>query len=122
MSVLPAGRALSEVIPEYDELLHDPAVYLRTGSISIGPRQMYSLAAMFGVAALACFSYSVWQQQFDPETAAVGIGLAIGAMIWLGWSLLMCGHELLLLPDGIEIKYRDTAVWCPWRLFHVGGI
>jgi hypothetical protein len=121
MSVLPIGRSLRQVIPDYDELLHDPAGYLQTGSVVIGPRQMYGLAGLFGLGAAACFGYSVWQQQFDPEAVSIGIGLALGAMIWLGWSLLMRGHELTLLPEGVEIKYRDTTVWCPWRLFNAGG-
>ena len=122
MSVLPAGRSLRQVIPDFEDLLRDPGAYLREGSVVIGPRQMYGLAALFGVVAAACFGYSVWQGEFDPEAVALGIGLALGALVWLGWSLLMRGHQLTLLPDGVEFRYRDTVVWCPWGLFNSGGV
>jgi hypothetical protein len=121
MSVLPAGRSARQVIPDFDDLLHDPAAYLREGPVAVGPRQMYGLAALFGVAAGGCFAYSAWQGELDPEAIAIGVGLALGAMVWLGWSLLMRGHQLMLLPDGVEFRYRDTAVWCPWSLFNSGG-
>lgn len=121
MSVLPAGRPVREVVPDFEELLHDPAAYLREGPIVIGPRQMYGLAALFGVGALGCIAYSAWQGEFDPEAVSIGVGLAIGALVWLGWSLLMRGHELTLLADGVEFRFRDTVVWCPWNLFNSGG-
>jgi hypothetical protein len=121
MSVLPAGRSARQVIPDFEELLHDPAAYLHEGPVVIGPRQMYGLGALFGVAAAACFGYSAWQGMFDPEAVSIGIGLALGAMVWLGWSLMMRGHEMTLLPDGVEIRFRDTVVWCPWSLFNSGG-
>ena len=122
MSVLPAGRSVSQVIPDVEELLRDPAGYLHEGPVVVGPRQMYGLAAIFGIAALGCFGYSVWQGEFDPEAIAIGIGLALGALVWLAWSLMMRGHELMLLTDGVEFRYRDTVVWCPWALFNSGGV
>jgi hypothetical protein len=122
MSVLPAGRSVQQVIPDVEELLSDPAGYLHEGPVVIGPRQMYGLAAIFGIAALGCFGYSVWQGKFDPEAVSIGIGLALGALVWLSWSLLMRGHELTLLADGVEFRYRDSVVWCPWALFNSGGV
>ena len=43
MSVLPAGRAMRQVIPDFEELRHNPAAYLSDGPVVIGPRQMYGL-------------------------------------------------------------------------------
>jgi hypothetical protein len=122
MSVLPIGRSVRQVIPDFDDLQRDPATYLREGIVRIGPRQMYGLAALFGVGAAGLFGYSIWEGEFDPEAVSLGIGLALGALVWLGWSLLMHGHELMLLPDGVEFRYRDTVVWCPWSLFNSGGV
>src|SRR3984885_1678738 len=122
MSVLPNGQSVRQVIPDFEDLQRNPAAYLQEGSVVIGPRQMYGLAALFGVAALGCFGYSVWQGEFDPEAVSIGIGLALGAMVWLGWSLMMRGHELTLLPDGVEFRYHDSVVWCPWALFNGGGM
>lgn len=121
MSVLPIGRSVRQVIPDFDQLLRDPAGYLREGTVAIGPRQMYGLAALFGIGAAGLFGYSVWEGEFDPEAVSMGIGMALGGLVWLGWSLLMHGHELVLLPDGVEFRYRDTVVWCPWSLFNIGG-
>src|SRR5262249_20052674 len=121
MSVLPTGRPLRQVVPDFGELLHDPAAYLREGPVVIGPRQMYGLAALFGAAALGCFAYSAWQGEFDPEAVSIGIGLALGAVVWLGWSVMRRGHAVTLRLDGVEFAYRDTVVWCPWALFGGGG-
>src|SRR4051794_25529252 len=103
MSVLPAGRPLRQVIPEYEELLRDPAAYLREGPVTIGPRRMYGLAALFAVPGLACLGYSAWQGEFDPEAISLGIGLLLGALVWLGWSVMLRGHELILRADGVEV-------------------
>src|SRR5260370_37691332 len=105
MSVLPAGRSVRQVIPDFEDLLRDPAAYLHEEPVVIGPRQMYGLAALFGVAAAACFGYSAWQGELDPEAVSIGVGLALGAMVWLGWSLLMRGHELMVLPDGVDVAF-----------------
>src|SRR5262245_58518953 len=51
----------------------------------------------------------------------MGVGLLLGASVWLGWSLRLRGHELVLHPEGVEVKCRDTAVWCPWALFNTDG-
>src|SRR5438094_499654 len=117
MSVLPTGQPLRQVIPEYEELLRDPDAYLRHGPVVIGPRRMYGLAALFGVPALACFGWCAWRGAFDPEAVTLGVGLMLGALVWLGWSVMMRGHELTLRSDGVEVRYRDEVVWCPWRLF-----
>jgi hypothetical protein len=55
------------------------------------------------------------------ERLLLGIGFLIGAAVWLGWSLRLRGHSLLLRPDGVEVRYRDTVVWCPWALFNAEG-
>jgi hypothetical protein len=122
MSVLPTGRPLRQVVPDYEELLRDPAGYLHEGPVTIGARQMYGLAGLFGIAAAACVGYSIWEGEIDPEPVALGVGLAMGAMVWLGWSLLMRGHTLTLLPGGVEFAFRETTVWCPWGLFNGGGV
>ena len=27
----------------------------------------------------------------------------------------------MLYPEGVEVTFRDTTVWCPWALFNVDG-
>lgn len=121
MSVLPAGQSLHRVVADLEELVENPRAYLAEGPLRIGPRQMYGLAFLFGFAGSAFLLSCVVLGQPDGERLALGIGLLVGASVWLGWSLMMRGHSLVLHPEGIEIKYRETTVWCPWALFNVDG-
>jgi hypothetical protein len=121
MSVLPVGRSLRQFFPDIDEFMADPAAYLQDGVVEIGPRRAYGLAALFGAFGaaflVACVVSGVW----NDERLLLGIGLLIGATVWLGWSMRLRGHSLLLRPDGLEVRYRDTVVWCPWALFNADG-
>ena len=119
MSVLPTGQSLTRFLPDLADLLHDPRAYLAQEPVTIGPRQMYGLAFLFGFAGGAFLLSCVLTGQRDGERMALGIGLLCGASVWLGWSLMMRGHSLVLHPDGVEVKYRDTTVWCPWSVFNV---
>jgi hypothetical protein len=120
MSVLPAGRPLAGFLPDLEDLLEQPALYLAERPVTVGPRRMYGLAALFGVAGIA-FLLSCVLGPLSGERLALGIGLLLGGSVWLGWSLMMRGHELVLRHDGVEVKYLDTTVWCPWALFNAGG-
>jgi hypothetical protein len=121
MSVLPAGRSLRQFFPDLDEFLLDPAAYLTAGPVEMGPRRAYGFAAVFAVLGalclVACAVSGVWRD----ERLLIGIGLLIGASVWLGWSLRLRGHSILLKTDGVEFRYRETVVWCPWALFNVEG-
>src|SRR5579884_809200 len=111
MSVLPAGQSLSRFLPDLEDLLHDPRAYLAQGPVTIGPRQMYGLAFLFGIAGGVFLLSCVIAGRGDGERLALGIGLLAGASVWLSWSLWMRGHSLVLHPDGVEVKYRETTVW-----------
>ena len=121
MSVLPAGQSLAHFLPDLDELLDDPRAYLVREPVTIGPRQMYGLAFLFGLGGAALLLSCVLAGQGDGERLALGIGLLVGASVWLGWSLMLRGHSLVLHPEGVEVRYRDTTVWCPWAVFNVDG-
>jgi hypothetical protein len=121
MSVLPAGQPLSRFLPDLEDLLNDPRAVLTREPVTIGPRQMYGLAFLFGLGGTAFLLSCVLAGQGDGERLALGIGLLIGASVWLGWSLKLRGHSLVLHPEGVEVRYRDTAVWCPWAVFNVDG-
>lgn len=121
MSVLPEGRGLSRFLPNVAELLENPSAYLEAEPVRIGPRRMYGLAAVFGLAGAACLAACPLTGVWTGERVAMGIGLLLGAAVWLGWSLMMRGHSLLLRPDGLEVRHFDTVVFCPWALFNVEG-
>jgi len=126
MSVLPAGQSLSRFVPDLEELVADPRAYLTQEPLMIGPRQMYGLAALFGFAGAAFLLSCLVIEPADRgellgERLALGIGLLLGASVWLGWSLRMRGHSLVLHSDGVEVHYRETTVRAPWALFNVDG-
>ncbi len=123
MSWLPAGQTLRQTVPDFDELLRDPVPYLAEGPVVLGPRRMYGLAAFFlviGVGCLASLAYT-GQTESAGERIALGIGLTIGGLLWLGWSLALAGHQMILATDGVEVKYQGSTVWCPWALFNADG-
>jgi hypothetical protein len=120
MSVLPGGQPLQRVLPDLDDLLADPQAYLSESPLAFGPRRMYGLALLFGLPGIAFLASCVLGRP-SGERLAMGIGLVLGACVWLGWSLLLRGHEMVLHPDGLEVIHREAAVWAPWALFHVEG-
>ncbi len=121
MSVLPAGRSLRQFLPDFDGLVRDPARYLGDGPVVIGPRRAYGFAALFGVLGAACLVSCAVSGVWRDERLLIGVGLLIGSSVWLGWSLRLRGHALVLQPDGVEVRYLDTVVWCPWALFNAPG-
>jgi hypothetical protein len=121
MSVLPGGQPLDRVLPDLDDLLTDPHAYLSEASLAIGSRRMYKLAGLFALPGAALLLSCVIEGKPDPERLVMGIGFLLGASVWLFWTLMLRGHELVLHPDGIEVIYRGTIIWAPWALFHVEG-
>lgn len=121
MIVLPAGKPLRKFLPAADDLLYDPSTFLGEGSLAIGPRRVSGLAALFGAAGALCLVACAATGRWHDEKLLIGIGLLLGSAVWVGWSFRLRGHELVLHPDGIEVLYRDTVVWCPWALFNTEG-
>jgi hypothetical protein len=125
MSVLPGGQRLHRVLPDLDELLENPHDYLSEAPLAFASRRMYGLALLFALPGIAflisCIVSPPNLARGDAERLALGIGFLIGSCIWLGWSLMLRGHELVMHPDGIEVTFRDSTVWAPWALFQVEG-
>jgi hypothetical protein len=126
MSVLPAGQSLTRFVPDLEDMVHDPRAYFAEGPLTIGPRQMYGLAGLFGIFGGALLASCFFIEPADRgrllgERLALSIGFLLGAAVWLGWSLRLRGHSLVLRSEGMEIKFRDTVVWCPWAVFNVEG-
>ncbi len=121
MSVLPVGQRLARFLPDLDDLLYDPLAYLRAGPVVIGPRRLYRLAALFALPGIALALSSVKRDPEAVERLALGVALVVGGSVWLFWSLLLRGHSLVLHPEGVEVRYTRTSVWCPWALFNAEG-
>ncbi len=121
MSMLPAGHSLKSFLPDLDDLLEDPAAYLGVGPIVFGPQRMYALAAVFAVPGVAFILAYIFGKH-DPERIALGVGMLLGSGVWFGWSVSAHGHSLILHREGVEVKYHDLAVWCPWALFNTDRV
>src|SRR5258707_256561 len=118
MSVLPAGRPLHQAVPDLDQLLADPRAYLESAPLAFGPRRMYGLALLVALPGVALLASGVLAARPDAERIVLGVALLLGACIWLGWSLLLRGHEIVLHPDGVEVAFGESTVWAPWALFN----
>jgi hypothetical protein len=122
MSLLPAGEKLERVVPELGRLLENPEAYLREAPLAVGPRRMYGVAALFAIPAVGLLiAFALNPHTDNREYLAIGVALLAGAFVWLVWGLRLAGHSLVLYREGLEVRYRDTAVWCPWALFNTGG-
>lgn len=120
MGIRAGGDPLTAVVPDLDQLAADPRNYLTEGPLLFGPRSFYGLAALFGLPGVVLLIS--WRM--DPaeyERLALGVAMLLGGSVWLFYSLAAAGHSLFLGPDGVEIRYRDTTVFCPWDLFDVDG-
>ena len=120
MSLLPRGRSLRNFLPDLDDLLYNPAEYLAIGPLVFGPRRMYGIAALFAVPGIVLVG-AFFLVKRDPELIALGIGLLLGSSIWFGWSVTSRGHQVSLQKDGVEFRYFESSVWCPWALFNAAG-
>jgi hypothetical protein len=121
MSVLPAGRSLESCLPDLEEFLLDPRAYLTEAPLAFGARRMYRLALLFALPGVALLLSCLGPLGPQAERLAMGVGLLAGASVWLLWSLMLRGHEIVLHPDGVEVSYRGESVWAPWALFNVDG-
>src|SRR5262249_8178602 len=97
-------------------LLADPHAYLSEAPLAIGPRSFYRLAGLFALPGVALLLSGLTADKIDPERVVMGVGLLVGALLWLSWSLWLRGHELVLHPDGLEVTSRAQSVWAPWAL------
>jgi hypothetical protein len=121
MSVLPAGQTLRQFLPDVDDLMYNPTGYLGEEPLAIGPRRMYGLAGVFAAGGVAFLLAAGLAGNWRDERVLLGIGLLLGSMVWVSWSMRLRGHQIVLHPDGVEIKYFDSVVWCPWALFDADG-
>jgi hypothetical protein len=121
MSVLPAGRSLESCLPDLEDLLLDPRAYLTEAPLCFGPRRMYGLAGLFALPGVALVLSCLGPRGLSPERLGLGIALLVGASVWLLWSLMLRGHEIVLHPEGVEVNYRGQTVWAPWAVFNVDG-
>src|SRR5438067_60375 len=122
MSVLPTGRPLRQVIPEYEELLRDPAAYLRGGPVVIGPRQMYGVAVTARQFRLTAANEGVLPARYEARADELGaLLLHLGGR--LGGSLPKGSPPPEAYPaedfDAAAVPEPDDAGWFTVHLTHL---
>lgn len=118
-------KPLCDVIPELTQLYANPAETLRENSVTIGPARPRG-TILYATFALTLLSYcagcaGLLEQQRPPPRGLVILGLVSAALLpFLSYTLmarLIRGGWMVLHPDGVELIYRRSTVFCPWELF-----
>src|SRR6516162_10269876 len=109
-------RPLAKVVSDHEDLLADPASFLKKGELRIGARRV-SFGWFLLVPVLFCVGIYLMPSR-------IGYALAFCSPVFLGILLYWAWpvpRELIMRLDGVEFLYRDSKVWCPWSLFSVEG-
>jgi hypothetical protein len=128
-------KPLRRAVPDLDQLLADPRGTLAGQPVTIGPARKYASSVFLGLL-LALFLGS---QVFVVFIVLAGPGKLFGnrhagllvllalflavllvGMVWLVVHVRR-GGEVVLREDGVELRYRRSAVFCPWALFNAPG-
>ncbi len=128
-------RSLLKVVPDLENVLFDPHESLRGRDIAIGPARKYGtlfawlvLVGLVGGAALALMTGLVLNGG-KPGPGGFPFLFQVLAIPWLVFLVTVMlligrrvrGGEMVLAERGVELRYRGTAVFCAWEVFHTEG-
>jgi hypothetical protein len=113
------GRPLNEALNDLDELLADPATYLRSAPLGIAPAPLLSVAAWLALPGLLVLLAAFLPEKFDWLRLGVGLGLVALSVPWFITALRLRGRELLLHAEGVELVARQRSLFAPWRVFRL---
>lgn len=139
-----ARKPLDKAIPDLQRLLAHPERVLAEQPVRIGPWKrrgtvlLVTLCLTFLIYLVSCIGLLEYAQgrpgppakQPNPEprilpTLGVVVSLLVVGSIPVGlYALLgrfLAGGTMLLRVDGVELAYRGTAVFCPWKCFRRPG-
>jgi hypothetical protein len=124
-------KSLRHVIPELSRLRTEPAEYLASEEVIIGPRRPYAVATVLGlllaIAVLVGFVLSALDNPGNGPGA--GDALAAGIAVFLTFAATVTlllhwlrGGSAVLRREGVALIYRGRTVFCPWTLFQTLGV
>ena len=126
-------KPLRKAVPDLDRLLAQPAATLAKGEIVIGPARRYASAIVLGIlmaglwgfgllAGLALIRLAV-VHRVAPVPAGVFLGIipvAVVASVVLT-ARRFRGGRCVLTTRGVEFRFAEDTVFCPWALFTAAG-
>jgi len=131
-------KSLEQAVPDLDRLLAEPARRLSEEPITIGPRKKYVATLLLGFALaipnwmwiLVLFASfrddkkgPLLERPDGPFLLALLLGVVLGVLVGttlVAWWILR-GGQMMLTSEGVELRYRQSVVSCPWSLFLADG-
>jgi hypothetical protein len=127
-------KPLKKAVPNLVQLYANPRAVLSAEVVTIGPVRRYASAVALGLLiALVTWGLMIvvvvvgldLAGQRQQKHLALGLMLIVPLVLIPGciWVMIRAlrGATLVASSDGVEIRYRSTAVKCPWSLFHATG-
>jgi len=123
-------KSLRRVIPELPRLRAEPAEYLASEEVIIGPRRPYAVATVLGlilaVAVLIGFVLSALDNPANGPGAGDAVVAGIAVLVTFAATMTLLLHWLrggsaVLRREGVALIYRGRTIFCPWTLFQTPG-
>jgi hypothetical protein len=124
-------KSLRRVIPDLSRLRTEPADYLASDEVIIGPRQPYAVAIVLGlilaIAVLVGFVLSALDNPGNAAGAGEAVVAGVAVLVTFAATVTLLLHWLrggsaVLRREGVALVYRGRTVFCPWTLFQTLGV
>lgn len=108
-------RSVAKAIPHFQQLIDDPAEYLGSREVRIGPCIRWISGTVCGVVIgfvlfdCFCFMTGSW----DRWSVMVCCQLIASAIFLYRWR----GGRIVVRRSSVEFRLRSCSVVCPWSLF-----
>src|SRR5262249_31227901 len=120
-------RPLARVVPQWEQLLDEPARTLAEGEIVIGPKPrllsnlLLAASWSFLIVLIARLIMMGPQRFWRLDRSIVGAWIAVAAVGFDIVSWWRRGGQVLLEANGATLRNGATDVVCPWLVFNITG-
>lgn len=124
-------KPIRHVIPDLSRLRTEPAEYLRSEEVIIGPRRSYAVATVVGlilaIAVLVGFVISALDNPGNGPGAGDAVVAGVAVLITFAATVTLLLHWLrggsaVLRREGVALVHRGRTIFCPWSLFQTSGV
>src|SRR5437773_7901142 len=115
-------KPLRHVIADLPRLRTDPAAYLASEEVIIGPRRPYAVATVLGlilaIAVLVGFVLSAFDNPGNGPGAGDALAAGLAVLVTFAATVTLLLHWLrggsaVLRREGVALVYRGRTVFCP---------